>query len=69
MDVEEVVTTGQIDASNIDNQSFFTELTRLVEVRNPRFHGIAAIVIKALALDHLCRNRHVTGNRKIELVV
>ena len=69
MDVEQVVTASKVHTGNVDDKVFATKMARLIEIRNPRFHGIAAILVEVRIFDQLCRNSHVTSNRKVKLVI
>ena len=69
MHVEQVIATSKVHTSNIDDKVFVAKVTRLVEIRNPCFHGIAAVFVEIRVFDHLCRNSHVTSNRKVKLVI
>ena len=66
---EEFIATGKVDTRNIDNQFFSTEITRLVEVGNPSFHGFVTLFVEMFLLDLGGRNGHVTRNREHEQTV
>ena len=65
----EFIAASKVDTRDIDNQVFATEVTRLVEVGDPCFHGLVALFVEMFLFNLVGRNRHVTRNREHEQAI